>query len=262
MRLILECPLVACLTCSLLRAAPINGKDLALRSVGSAAGNGWTLDRNGYVGTYVRLDAPGKVTVKIDTSGSADAKTNIVVGDESFEGKSHTFDLPAGTWFVRVELVNASPKSDRRVTIRKVDVSGATVLNDHNDENALAAANSYVEHFRKGRATVKLPGNVERGADVRVKLKRHAFWFGTAVAGFENNEYLIKDPPAGSDAARYQEVIRRHFNAIVPGNAGKWVYNEKERDAVTMRFIDEILAFARENNLRARMHTMLWDTGQ
>jgi GH35 family endo-1,4-beta-xylanase len=40
------------------------------------------------------------------------------------------------------------------------------------------------------------------------------------------------------------------------------VYNEKERDAVTMQFIDEILVFARENNLRARMHTMLWDTGQ
>ena len=266
MRPILECLLVVCLTCTLAHAARVNGKDLALRSIGSAAGDAWTLDRNGYVGTYVRLDAPGKLAVKVDASGGAGgagAKTNIVVGDQSFEGASHAFDLPAGTWFVRVELVDAPAKSKRSVTIRSVDVSGATVLNEHSDENALAASNSYIEHFRKGRATVKLPdGTTRGGGDVRVKLKRHAFWFGTAVAGFEKNELLVKNPPAGSDPARYQEVIKKHFNAIVPGNAGKWVYNEKERDAVTMQFIDEILAFARDNGLRARMHTMLWDTGQ
>jgi GH35 family endo-1,4-beta-xylanase len=236
---------------------------LALRSTGSAAGDAWKLDRTGYVGTYVRLDTPGKVTVKVDASAAAGAKMNIVIADESVEAASHTFDLPAGTWFVRVELTGAPAKSNRSVTIRSIDVSGgATVLNEHGNENALAAADSYVEHFRQGRATVKLPGDVRAGTEVRVKLKRHTFWFGTAVAGFEKSELLVREPAPGSDAARYQDVIRKHFNAIVPGNAGKWVYNEKDRDVVTMEGIDRVLAFARENNLRARMHTMLWDTGQ
>ena len=244
------------------QAETIKGKDLALRSTGSASGDAWTLDRNGYAGTYVRLDSPGKVTVNVDRTGGAGAKTNIVVADESFEGASHTFDLPAGTWFVRVELFGAPAKANQNVTIRGIDVRGATVLNEHTDANALAAANSYVEHFRRGRATVKLPGDVRAGTEARVKLTRHAFSFGTAVAGFETSELLAEHPPAGSDSARYQEVIKKHFNAIVPGNAGKWVYNEKERDVVTMETIVRILAFARENNLRARMHTMLWDTGQ
>jgi GH35 family endo-1,4-beta-xylanase len=244
------------------QAETIKGKDLALRSTGRASGDGWTLDRNGYVGTYVRLDSAGKVDVRIERAGGADAKTNIVVADEAAEAASHAFDLPAGTWFVRVELVNAPAKSNRNVTIRGIDVRGATVLNEHTDANALAAANSYIAHFRRGRATVKLPGDVRAGTEARVKLTRHVFSFGTAVAGFETSELLAENPPAGSDPARYQEVIKKHFNAIVPGNAGKWVYNEKERDVVTMRTIDRVLGFARENNLRARMHTMLWDTGQ
>ena len=262
MRLVLAIVLTMFTAITTSRADHIRGKDLALRSTGSAAGDAWKLDRTGYVGTYVRLDTPGKVTVKVDASAAAGAKMNIVIADESVEAASHTFDLPAGTWFVRVELTGAPAKSNRSVTIRSIDVSGATVLNEHSNENALAAADSYVEHFRQGRATVKLPGDVRAGTEVRVKLKRHTFWFGTAVAGFEKSELLAREPAPGSDAARYQDVIRKHFNAIVPGNAGKWVYNEKDRDVVTMEGIDRVLAFARENNLRARMHTMLWDTGQ
>src|SRR5688572_4492655 len=160
MRLVLGCLLVMFFTRTVLQAAPISGKDLALRSTGSASGNEWTLDRNGYVGTYVRLDAPGKVTVKVDATGQAGATTNIVVADHSIAGTSHAFELPAGTWFVRVELAKAPPKSNRTVTIRSVDISGAAVLNEHSNENALAAAKSYVEHFRKGRATVKLPADM------------------------------------------------------------------------------------------------------
>ena len=262
MRLILAIELTMFMAITTAHADRIRGKDLAVRSTGSASGDAWKLDRTGYVGTYVRLDAPGKVTVKVDASAAAGAKMNVVIADESVEAVSHTFDLPAGTWFVRVELRGATAKSNRSVTIRGIDIDGAAVLNGHNDANALAAANSYVEHFRRGPATVKLPSGVQPGAEAKVKLKHHAFCFGTAVAGFEKTEWLVKDPAPGSDAARYQDVIRKHFNAIVPGNAGKWVYNEKDRDLVTMEAIDRILAFARENNLRARMHAMLWDTGQ
>ena len=41
----------------------INGDSMAYRSSGAASGTDWTLSENGYVGTYIKLDAPGDVTV-------------------------------------------------------------------------------------------------------------------------------------------------------------------------------------------------------
>ena len=37
---------------------------MAYRSSGAASGSDWTLSENGYVGTYIKLDAPGDVTVR------------------------------------------------------------------------------------------------------------------------------------------------------------------------------------------------------
>lgn len=244
----------------------IHGKDLALRCSGRPEGHAWVLERNGYVGTYVRMAQPGRVSVSVDTNASDLAAMSVVVADEKLELKSNgkralEFALPAGVWLVRIDRAGANPDAIDPVTIRRVAIEGAEVLNEHSDAHALAAAASYIEHFRKGPAVVMLP-NVSAGDQVQVKLRRHAFLFGTAVAGFENNQYLIKDAPSDSDAARYQTEIRRLFNAIVPGNAGKWEYNERERGVVTMGYIDEIIEFARDNDLRMRMHTLIWDTGQ
>ena len=49
----------------------INGTSLAYRSSGAAAGSDWTLSENGYVGTYIKLDAPGDVTINAQASGLA-----------------------------------------------------------------------------------------------------------------------------------------------------------------------------------------------
>jgi GH35 family endo-1,4-beta-xylanase len=276
----LNCVLLMLMTTAsstLAQTTTIRSRELALKSGGSASGTDWKLAGNGYVGTYVKLSAPGMLTVVVEASGApAEAKApppphlNVVVADSSFgidlaqrefKKVEHGFDLPAGTYFVRVERTNATSGAGSTVTFRSVGFRGASVLNEHSDANALAAAETYTQNFRCGPATVKLAG-VQPGAEVRVKLKRHAFSFGTAVAGFDKNELLIDNPPPDSDPAKYQHAIETHFNAIVPGNAGKWAYNEKDRDVVTMGYIDQIIQYARRHNMRMRMHTMLWDTGQ
>src|SRR5690242_11676748 len=48
------------------------GDSFAYHSTGdSLKANTWTLDRNGYVGTYITLAAPGNVTVKVQAEGTA-----------------------------------------------------------------------------------------------------------------------------------------------------------------------------------------------
>src|SRR4051812_25908098 len=145
----------------------INGLNMAYRSSGAASGSDWTLSENGYVGTYIKLDAPGDVTVSAQASGLAgggvNPNMNIVIADTTagfdvttagFNNYSHTFSLPAGTYFVRTEFNNDVPTTDRRLTVRNLSVSGATVENTTaqatNDGYALAAADTYVDNFRKG----------------------------------------------------------------------------------------------------------------
>src|SRR5689334_24196793 len=143
----------------------ITGSTLAFRSSGSGTGN-WTLSENGYVGTYFSLAAPGSVTLTVNASGSTDDASlphmNLVIADAKagfdvaagFNNYQHTFDLPAGTYFVRTEFNNDVPTANRQLTIGSLTVSGATVSNTTNtttnDASALAAADTYIANYRRG----------------------------------------------------------------------------------------------------------------
>lgn len=244
--------LVLCANVAFVHAARINACDLAMKSSGAKSGTSWKLSENGFVGTYIHLDRPAEVSVMVRAPDAQQKNWSVVIAD----AKSSKVSLPAGTYFVRVESNANAP-----LTIDSIEVAGATFRNEHTDANALAAADSYIANFRRGPAKVKLDGAVP-GAKVHVKLKRHDFIFGTAVGGFDHNELFIDNPSANTDAAKYQDVIKREFNAIVPGNAGKWAYNEKERDVVTMGYIDDLRKFAAQNLQRMRMHTLIWNTDQ
>jgi GH35 family endo-1,4-beta-xylanase len=250
--------------------------ELAMRSGGEAVEDGWRMRESGFVGSYVRLVEAGEVRVRLEGSGfgvqdSGGEGIAVVVGDERVEFEvsaearefEHVFELPAATHFVRIEYRDEEGSADRGVVIRGVTFSGSDVevLNEHSDGNALAAAETYINTGRRGRATLTLPG-VAEGTAVRVKLKRHAFNFGVVASGVMQNRYFFDDPEEGSDAWRVQRFMSEHFNAVVPGNAGKWAHNEEQRGVVTMELADAIARFAERHNMRMRMHTLLWDTGQ
>jgi GH35 family endo-1,4-beta-xylanase len=237
-------------------AETLPARDLALKSAGAEAPNGaWTLGSGGFVGTYVHLDLAGDVMVNL----GADAAARIVVADHIIEARSpdpHRFPLPAGTHFVRVQPADrAAP-----LTVRGVTIDGAEVRNEHTDANALAAADAYIVHFRRGAVSVKVDGAAP-GTPVRVRLVRRAFDFGTNSPGVVNR-WMMEDPEGGSDEAKFQRFVLDHFNALVPSNAGKWVYHEPTPGQVSMDYADAILRFAKKHNLRARMHTLIWDTEQ
>jgi len=250
-----------------------SGAAISHRSSGNSSGSNWTLSENGYVGTYFTLDSPGQVTLTVNASGATNdavaPRMKVVVADstaefdvaDGFADYGQTFDLPAGTYFVRTEFNNDVPSANRQLTIGNLNIAGASSVSNTtsqttNNASALATADSYIENYRKGSAKLAL-GGVASGTDVQVKLKQHAFRFGSAVGGTNLNDingYL--------NNSNYASFLLENFNSITPGNAGKWAYNEGFRDAVTMTGVDRLLDFAADNGLKVRMHNLIWGDSQ
>ena len=113
-------------------------------------------------------------------------------------------------------------------------MSGATIDTSTSETvlraNALAAADTYIDNFRKGPGKVALVG-VAPGTEVNVKLKNHAFNFGTNIHGVSDTGLIDPNPTPGSTAAKYQQFVTENFNMVEGSNAGKWSINEGTRDS-------------------------------
>jgi GH35 family endo-1,4-beta-xylanase len=246
----------------------INGNSLALRSSGSSSGSSWVLSNNGYVGTYVTLPTAGSVTISVNAAGTAFGgvapRMNIAVADSMIgfdvaAGSAtyvHTLNLPAGTHFVRTEFANDPEKTSRALSIASLDVAGASTANANTSANALAAADSYILNFRRGPATLSVLGAAP-GTQVKATLKRHDFRFGTAVGGT-----TVNSVNSFLNNANFSNFLLNNFNTITQGNAGKWAYNEANRDVVTMAAVDRFFSYAEQHGLDVRLHNMLWGDSQ
>jgi GH35 family endo-1,4-beta-xylanase len=182
----------------------------------------------------------------------------------NYGSHTQTWTLGAGTYCVRVEKADDRPSGGPwAIHIRDLTIAGATVLNTATDALALAAADTYIDHFRKGQAVLTILSGAQplANAPVRIRLKRHAFNFGTAVAGVEGRGTSWVTG-SGTNDVNYRDFIISNFNAIVPENAGKWSYNEGTRDRVTLDYLDSLVDFGARNNKRVRMHGVLWDVDQ
>jgi len=247
----------------------LDGNSLAYRSTGaSCSDKAWRLDENGFVGTYIQVATATEVSFTVRASkSSSDPNTPLVglrVADfatswpvtgvgSHYSSHTQTWVLPAGTYCIRVENSKDRPAGGpRAVNVRDLTITGATVLNTATDAHALAAADTYIEHFRKGPATLTVLGDKQPlpNAPVHIRLKRHAFNFGTAVARLTGS---------GANDVNYRNFVINNFNTVVPENAGKWRWNERTRGVVTLDYLDRIMDFAARNGKRVRMHGVLWD---
>ena len=274
------------LSCAWVFASPtqsqttLDGNSLAYRSTGaSCPDKAWRLDEDGFVATYIQLATTNRVSFTLRASKSDSEKNTPMLGlrvadfatswpvtamGGNYGSHTQTWTLPAGTYCVRVEKADDRPSSGPwAIHIRDLTIAGATVLNTATDALALAAADTYIDHFRKGQAVLTITSDAQplANAPVRIRLKRHAFNFGTAIAGAGGREpsWLTSSDP---NEVKYRDFIIRNFNAIEPENAGKWSSNEPERDTVTLDCLDSLVEFASRNNKRVRMHGVLWDVDQ
>ncbi len=261
--------LILLIASQLAAAQPIAGSSLALKSLGTGVGD-WTLDRDGYVGTYIDVTATGNVTISVNAAGTAsggiDPHMNLVLADTNvgFDVTSgvssygHTFkNVPAGRYLIRAEFTNDMEASSRALTIQNLTVSGATVMNTSNNSNALAASDTYIDNFRRGHVKVGLSG-IAPSSTVDVRLKRHAFNFGTAIHGFGSSgvgNYL--DNNGTLQQTNFQARLNQNFNALVPENVGKWSSSD---GAGAMGGVDKILNYAQNpaHPMNVRMHNLIW----
>jgi GH35 family endo-1,4-beta-xylanase len=257
----------------------LDGNSLAYRSTGtSCPDKAWCLNENGFVGTYIHLATANPVSFTVRASKNMSETHTPLLGlraadfatcwpvtgmGGNYSSHTQTWTLPAGTYCIRVENSNHRPSGGPwAVNVRDLTVTGAAVLNTATDGHALAAADTYIEHFRKGPATLTLLGDLRPlpNAPVRIRLKRHAFNFGTAVAGVgfdhRGGSWMTG---SGADDVNYRNFIIGNFNAVEPENAGKWPSNERTRGLVTLDFLDRLMDFAALNGKRVRMHGVLWE---
>ena len=117
------------------------------------------------------------------------------------------------------------------------------------------AADARIETLRKTDLTVKVldaSGKPVEGATVHVKMTRHAFHFGTAVAG----ELITSD---SVDAQKYRETVLRLFNTVVMENDLKWPeWDNPAHRARTMT----ALRWLHDHGLFIRGHNLVWPTAQ
>ncbi len=252
----------------------INGSSFAYRSSGSTSGSSSILDRDGMLGTYVTLTQPGNVTIAVSAQGTAsggiDPNMNVVLADNvaSFDvtsgshSYSHTFALPAGTFFLRTEFNNDVAQTSRSLKVDAVSITGASVSNAATSTLALAASDTYIANYRKGNATVDVSGlHLPAGTQIGVSLKNIDFHFGTAVPGGTQSEVASYVGSTGTVKQKnYQAALLQNFNSLTPENSGKWANDEATRGKVTMGGVDAMLSFADQHDLYARLHNIFWDS--
>ena len=83
---------------------------------------------------------------------------------------------------------------------------------------------------------------------LREAARSKGIYYGTAVGGAF----------WGADSAAYKALIKQQCNVIVPENVMKFKSIEPSRNSFSWQQPDDLVAFAEENGMKIRGHTLLW----
>ncbi len=122
-----------------------------------------------------------------------------------------------------------------------------------------AAAATRIEKVRKGDLAIQVndsKGRPVEGAVVEVRMKRHAFAFGTAI----QSARIAGEQADTPDNIRYRETIERNFNKVVIENDIKWPAwtNTPGGGHVPREVVLRALDWFREREIPVRGHVMVW----
>ncbi|MBN1998061.1 endo-1,4-beta-xylanase [candidate division KSB1 bacterium] len=146
-----------------------------------------------------------------------------------------------------VQLINYKKTLDIE-NLPKTSISYAGMESDALWRKEAAAR---IDQYRKGdiKIIVKTgPGLAVDNAQISVKMQKHAYKFGSAVAAsrlMENSQ----------DAKKYREVILNYYNRVVMENDLKWApWEDTNRRTMTLEALD----WLRDNDIEIRGHCLVW----
>lgn len=116
-----------------------------------------------------------------------------------------------------------------------------------------------IEKYRKGDLEVKVVdanGKPIQGAKVKIKMKKNAFYWGTAI----NSESILDS--TNTEFKIYRDTLQKYFNLIVFENEMKSKVWGKQNDRERGRNALLALRWLREHNIAARGHVMVWPSWQ
>jgi len=119
------------------------------------------------------------------------------------------------------------------------------------------AALARIEKHRKGdlTVTVKIDGKPAAGAKVAIRMKRHAYKFGSAVTagGIAKQD---------KDGERYRQIIEQQFNKVVFENDlkyGPWLLGKKRKhNYYNHDYLFPAFKWLAERGILIRGHTLCW----
>ena len=138
---------------------------------------------------------------------------------------------------------------------------GANYSNTNSNANALAASDTFIANYRRGHATVKIPG-LSGGKRVAVSLKRIAFDFG---GGVNIRDDGVDSQLSGDGTIRqrnYQQRLSQNFNTIVTAGPGYWCDNEPVQGKPIVAGIRGVYQYAAAHHMHARQHNLIWEGNQ
>ena len=154
-----------------------------------------------------------------------------------------------GTFFTAEGTLSLTATATDNVAVLKVvfERDGVAVATDTEAPYSLEIPISDVENGRHTYSAVAYDptGNSTASTPVRVLTGIGNKFFGSVAA----------------NAADYTHLLA-HFDQLTPGNSGKWGSVEATRDQMNWDSLDTAYAFARENGLRFKLHTLVWGQQQ
>lgn len=112
-------------------------------------------------------------------------------------------------------------------------------------------AEAMIDQYRKAEIRMAVndsAGHPVEGAVIHIKMRKHAYKFGSAV---DAATMMLK----GSDTQLYNDIIEKYFNRVVMENDLKWPrWEDQSRRSTTMSALD----FLRDAGIEIRGHTLVW----
>lgn len=137
--------------------------------------------------------------------------------------------------------------------VKPSDLPTTTLTSTYAGREATAAwrkqAAEMIEKNRKAVMSILVvdgKGALVRDARVAVRMKRHAYPFGSAVVAAD----LLAESP---DAEKYRAIVLEHFNRVVMENDLKWGSWEKNRERSLAG-----LEWLKKNDVEVRGHVLVW----